>query len=67
MRDPEQDEEAARVVRDLAGLRTLGQVVAWGVEATPPRKPEAIVAQDEYTHDVVMAYVDGVYAAFDVT
>ena len=56
-----------RVSEVVAGMGNLRSILAWGAAATPPRKPELLVAQDEYTHDVVMRFEDGVYIAFDVT
>ena len=33
----------------------------------PPRVVSSIVVQDEYTHDVVLPYSDGVYLVYDTT
>lgn len=35
--------------------------------ATPPRRPEDVVTQDEYTHDVIMLFEDCIYTVYDVT
>ena len=61
------DEVFARVRKAASAMTNLGHVLSWGAAASPPRKPEGIVTQDEYTHDVVMLFADGVYAVYDVT
>lgn len=47
--------------------RTLEDVVRWGLALRPPRLIEDVVKQDEYTHDVVIPYADGVYLVYDTT
>lgn len=61
------DDVVADVARTVAELRNLRQILNWGATLSPARKPEQVLAQDEYTHDVVMRYADGVYVVFDVT
>jgi hypothetical protein len=61
------DDVLARVKDAVSGMVNLGHVLSWGAAATPPRKPEDVVAQDEYTHDVVMLFEDGIYTVYDVT
>jgi hypothetical protein len=52
----------------LTGLwKTLEDVVRWGLAGEPRRLIEEVVVQDEYTHDVVMPYADGLYLVFDTT
>ncbi|MBI3792334.1 MAG: hypothetical protein HY275_15845 [Gemmatimonadetes bacterium] len=51
----------------LVRLHTLGDVLAWARALTPPRAPEAIITQDEYTHDVVLALGPARWLAFDTT
>ncbi len=51
----------------LATQRTLEDVSRWGLALTPVRLIAAIVVQDEYTHDVVMAHPAGVYLVYDTT
>jgi hypothetical protein len=47
--------------------RTLEEVVRWSLVLTPPRLIARVVIQDEYTHDVVLPYADGVYLVYDTT
>ena len=60
-------ETAAEIERLVAGQRTLEDVVRWGLAQVPPRLVERVVVQDEYTHDVVVGYADGVYLVYDTT
>ena len=49
------------------GHKTLEEVVRWGLGHEPPRMIEGVLAQDEYTLDVVLRYADGVYLVYDTT
>jgi hypothetical protein len=51
----------------VASQRTLEDVVRWGLSRNPPRFVERVVVQDEYTHDVVIQWADGVYVVYDTT
>lgn len=51
----------------IAGQKTLEDVVRWGLAQRPPRLVERVVVQDEYTHDVVLGWADGVYLVYDTT
>lgn len=47
--------------------RTLEEVVRWGLAQKPPVLIQDVVVQDEYTHDVVIPYRDGLYLVYDTT
>ena len=51
----------------VAGQKTLEDVVRWNLAQRPPRLVERVVVQDEYTHDVVIRWADGVYLVYDTT
>jgi hypothetical protein len=51
----------------VAGQRTLEDVVRWGLAQRPARLVERVVVQDEYTHDVVIAWADDVFLVYDTT
>lgn len=53
--------------RAHAELRTLADVLQWAFALVPPGELDAIVVQDEFTHDVVIALADGEYVVFDTT
>ncbi|HZF55060.1 MAG TPA: hypothetical protein VE093_40695 [Polyangiaceae bacterium] len=62
------DPEATASLEAVTGLfRTLEDVVRWALSGEPRRMIEEVVVQDEYTHDVVMPYADGLYLVFDTT
>ena len=56
-----------RMVRELKALETLGQVIRWTLAQTPRAEFVNEVAQDEYTHDVIVRIADDVYAVFDAS
>ena len=53
--------------RELAPLRNLGDVLTWARALDPPVTAPAVVTQDEYTHDVLVPWRDGLTLDFDVT
>jgi hypothetical protein len=62
------DQEAlAALTEALDGQRSLEAVVRWGLDAQPPRLVADVVVQDEFTHDVILPYRDGLYLVYDTT
>ncbi len=59
------DAEAIRSF--VASQGTLHDVVVAALARTPPRLVSAVVVQDEYTHDVVLPWDDGVWLVYDAT
>jgi len=57
----------ARLAGELRHKHTLGDVLAWARAQLPPRVVNEVVTQDEYTHDVVMAWADCAWLVFDTT
>jgi hypothetical protein len=57
----------ATVARAAATHETLSDIVAWGLSRTPQRMILAVVIQDEYTHDVVIAFDDRLHLVYDTT
>ena len=51
----------------LAPNRNLGDVLTWARTLDPPVTAPAVITQDEYTHDVLVPWRDGLTLAFDVT
>ncbi len=60
-------DQVASLTPRVQELRTLGDVLAWLRALTPPRTVTEIVTQDEYTHDVVAPWEDGLWLVFDTT
>lgn len=52
---------------ELASLTLFQDVVRWGFASSPPRDVTEVIVQDEFTHDVVMPWMEGSYLVFDTT
>lgn len=55
-----------RLAAVVANHTSLERALDWGRAQTPPVAVEAILTQDEYTHDVLIPY-DGRYLVYDTT
>jgi hypothetical protein len=53
--------------RELSTLGTLQEAVLWGRRQTPPVILVESIAQDEYTHDVIATWRDGLVFVFGST
>ena len=51
----------------VARQATLADVIAWGVAQNPPCIVADVIVQDEYTHDVILPYRDGLHLIYDTT
>lgn len=60
-------EELTRLGGELDALHMLGDVVRWAARQRPPRSIADVVTQDEYTHDVILAYQGDLHLVFDTT
>jgi hypothetical protein len=58
---------AARIEAITAKHRILADVLQWGLVHRPPLVVADVITQDEYTHDVVVPYVDGLFLVYDTT
>jgi hypothetical protein len=58
-------ERRAVLLQELAPLGTLQDIVQWSFSQTPPRDVAAVVVQDEFCHDVVLPWREGLYLVFD--
>jgi hypothetical protein len=59
--------ERAALESVIAQQRTLEEVIRWGLGEDPRALIVDVVVQDEYTHDVVLSYRDGIYIVYDTT
>ena len=59
-------ERRAILEREVLPLGSLQEVVRWSFGQVPPSPIAAVVVQDEFSHDVVLQWLDG-YLAFDTT
>lgn len=53
------DEAFAAIESGLPESGTLMEFIAWGLAQHPPVKPVETVALDEYSHDVIFGFRDG--------
>ena len=59
--------EFDKIVANLPNHERLSMVLRWFGEMAPPVAPVLNVAQDEFSHDVVLPFKDELFLAFDVT
>ena len=57
----------AALERELPGFGTLQQAVVWARAQTPPVLLVETIAQDEYTHDVIATFREGLVLIFAST
>ena len=55
------------ILNEVRPFRTLEEVLRWGLAKKPPAELVTVVAQDEYTHDVVFRITEGIFLVFDTT
>ena len=64
-------EEINRIARELAGQQNLNDVMRWALSHPAgvfrPSVVADVVVQDEFTHDVVIPYRDGLVLVYDTT
>ncbi len=59
--------QRAALAGPIARLSTLAEVILWGLRQRPERVVLDVVVQDEFTHDVVIGWVDALHLVFDST
>lgn len=64
-------EEVARLEIELAGQQNLDGVLKWALSHPEggfiPSVVSQVIVQDEFTHDVVVPYRDGLVLVYDTT
>ena len=64
-------EQLAGVERELSGQRNLNDVMKWALAHPPgvftPTVVAGVVVQDEFTHDVIVPWRDGLVLVYDTT
>ena len=51
----------------LAEQRSIARALAWMRAQRPPLAPADLVTQDEYSHDVLVPYPNGLWLVYDST
>ena len=64
-------EQLAWIERELSGKQNLREVMNWALAHPPgvfaPTVIAGIVVQDEFTHDVIIPWRDGLVLVYDTT
>jgi hypothetical protein len=55
------------LIGEAAAFRSLQQVLEWAFAKQPPGELISVIAQDEFTHDVVVRMAPDVFLDFDTT
>ena len=59
------DAESNNIAREASSFRTLEQVLSWTLTRRPPAELLGVIAQDEFTHDVIVRVSNEVFLVFD--
>jgi hypothetical protein len=59
--------EVERLATIIARHSILAEVLRWAAVRSPPATVLEVVTQDEYTHDVVLGWRDGLCLVYDTT
>lgn len=51
--------------RELETQHTMERALAWFFAQDPPLVPADLVAQDEFSYDLLVPYRDGLYLSYD--
>jgi hypothetical protein len=64
-------QEIARIEAELSGQQNLKDVMDWALSHPEgtfiPLVVAQVIAQDEFTHDVIVPYRDGLVLVYDTT
>ncbi len=57
----------ARLAETLSHHRSIKHALDWLASLTPPLAPTDMVTQDEYSHDILVPYPNGLWLIYDST
>lgn len=64
-------DEIAQLEHNLSGQQNLNDVMKWALAHPPgtfiPTVVSDVIVQDEFTHDVIVPYRDGLVLVYDTT
>ena len=55
------------ILKEVEAFRTLDEVLRWALAKTPPAQVATVIAQDEFTVDVVFRIDEQLFLVFDTT
>jgi hypothetical protein len=58
---------AIEILKEVEAFRTLEEVLRWALAKTPPAAVATVIAQDEFTLDVIFRIEETLFLAFDTT
>ena len=61
------DDQLRAIEEAVARHQILDDVLRWGRRQMPPREIVDVVVQDEFSHDVIFPYEDGLYLVYGTT
>ncbi len=61
------DDQLRAIEEAVAQHQILDDVLRWGRRQMPPREIVDVVVQDEFSHDVIFPYEDGLYLVYGTT
>jgi hypothetical protein len=61
------DERFATLAAVLRYQPSIKHALDWLLTHQPPLAPSDMITQDEYSHDILVTYPDGLYLAYDCT
>ena len=61
------DDQFLAVAHRVPAHQTIADVLAWTHALQPAGRLCAVVPMDEFTHDIVFAWHDGLYLSYDTT
>jgi hypothetical protein len=60
-------EDFAPIAEAVASHRSIKHAVDWLRAHNPPLSPSGMVTQDEFSHDILVAYPGGLWLVYDTT
>ena len=60
-------ENFERIAEKVAGHHSIKHAIDWLAGHSPPIVPSGMVTQDEFSHDILVAYAGGVWLVYDTT
>jgi hypothetical protein len=64
-------EAIADIAAELSAQQNLGDVMSWALSSRPgtfiPSVVAEVIVQDEFTHDVIVPWRDGLVLVYDTT
>lgn len=58
---------SSEILKEVEAFHTLDEALRWGLAKTPPVQVATVIAQDEFSVDVVFRIDENIFLAFDTT